>query len=294
MKNLFYIVVLSILSAQTIAACSDSDDALPPLFDEIDCSVISGFLSDEFGALYAPYAQEIDSLPEAGSSILPVVAGCLLAETSVSSSVEEQSSSSMRAKRQRSTPAESSSSLEIASLECNKCGKIFSTESNVKRHIKTVHEEGRYQCSFCKKIYPKEDSLQRHIKSVHEEIRHLCPFCDQSFSQKGHLSAHIKSIHGGIKHQCPSCDKNYNDVTRLNRHIKMIHNTEHQCSSCNETFTDKRNLTCHMKRLHREIYLARKRQRPGRPDGNQNSAGAELLLLAEEVTDFYNFDKKQE
>jgi len=98
---------------------------------------------------------------------------------------------------------------------CSNCGKTFSTNKTLKRHIASVHEGKKPQreshnvekiqnvknCNLCNKNFSRNEHLKRHITSVHEGKKsEVCSFCDKGFADKSHLKRHIFSKHEGISY----------------------------------------------------------------------------------------------
>ena len=96
---------------------------------------------------------------------------------------------------------------------------------DLKEHIKSVHENVRYNCDKCGKSYSQKGTLTKHIQSVHEHIRYKCDKCDKTFSLKTVLKAHIQSVHDNFRYKCEKCDKNFTRKDNLNFHMKHIHET---------------------------------------------------------------------
>ena len=53
--------------------------------------------------------------------------------------------------------------------------EVSHSSSHIQR--KTVHERGKFRCELCGKKYTLQHSLKKHIKSVHERVRHPCDQC---------------------------------------------------------------------------------------------------------------------
>ena len=63
-------------------------------------------------------------------------------------------------------------------------------------------EQREHKCPYCPGVaYQTESNLKTHIKTVHEKRRdHACPYCKGvAFGEKGNLKAHISAIHLKIK-----------------------------------------------------------------------------------------------
>ena len=125
---------------------------------------------------------------------------------------------------------------------------------DLKEHIKSVHENVRYNCDKCGKSFSQKGTLNSHIQGVHENIRYNCEKCDKSFSQKGTLTKHIQSVHEHIRYKCDKCDKTFSLKTVLKAHIQSVHdNFRYKCEKCDKNFTRKDNLNFHMKHIHETI-----------------------------------------
>ena len=72
------------------------------------------------------------------------------------------------------------------SYKCNKeeCGRSFTRENSLKKHIHTVHEGHKdYNCESCGKSFSRSNSLNRHFHTIHKDgkdQRHNS--CDKLFS----------------------------------------------------------------------------------------------------------------
>ena len=80
-------------------------------------------------------------------------------------------------------------------FQCPKCDKLFSQNSSVHKHIRSVHEGVKYACNQCDHQATTQSSLTRHIQSKHEGIKYACNQCDQQFTTQGNLTTHIKRKH---------------------------------------------------------------------------------------------------
>lgn len=53
-------------------------------------------------------------------------------------------------------------------LQCTKCGKLFATKRNLKRHLLT-HTGLKYNCPMCGKEFSRVDKLKEHEQSKHKD-----------------------------------------------------------------------------------------------------------------------------
>ena len=86
-------------------------------------------------------------------------------------------------------------------LKCSKCSYETFDRSNLKKHIKSVHDKIRdYVCCECGFSASTSNILSRHIKCVHDKIKdHFCEECEYAASDKRGLMRHIRSKHGKTK-----------------------------------------------------------------------------------------------
>jgi len=138
------------------------------------------------------------------------------------------------------------------------CDYICSLNSNLQRHIKSVHNKIKdVECEFCDYTCSLNSNLQRHIKSVHNKIKDVeCEFCDYTCSQNSDLQKHIKSVHNKIKDfECEFCDYTCSKNSDLQRHIKSVHNKikDFECEFCNYTCSSNSLLQQHIKQVHNKI-----------------------------------------
>ena len=60
--------------------------------------------------------------------------------------------------------------LHELNIECNICGKFFSSKKSLKIHISSVHEDmKKYNCETCEKSFSSTQALKRHIECIHED-----------------------------------------------------------------------------------------------------------------------------
>ena len=52
---------------------------------------------------------------------------------------------------------------------CGVCHKNYSQKSNLRRHIRSVHDKFQVQCSIYGSLFKRKDYLNRHLKLVHPD-----------------------------------------------------------------------------------------------------------------------------
>ena len=110
-------------------------------------------------------------------------------------------------------------------VNCKACGKNFSSESAVKRHISSVHEKEKpFSCDECPKCFATKDQKRRHRETVHEKKTYPCSQCDKELKSNDSLTRHIKTVHEGQRiNICVYCNKAYGKKSDLKRHLDKQH-----------------------------------------------------------------------
>ena len=151
-------------------------------------------------------------------------------------------------------------------VKCEFCGKVVCSETNLKRHILSVHSDGKYiektpkpfACELCEKGFELKKSYVKHMKSVHQkEGRVKCEYCGKEMSSENSLAQHVMSVHE--RDQCPFecefCGKKFSRDSHLTRHLEEVHanllQENESCEECSEKFHNSLMLQMHVKRVHK-------------------------------------------
>ena len=79
---------------------------------------------------------------------------------------------------------------DVGKFPCNQCDYISTTNGNLTKHRKALHDRVKYPCDKCDKQYQTISDVNRHKKAIHEGIKYTCPECDHQFGQRSHLKEH--------------------------------------------------------------------------------------------------------
>ena len=89
----------------------------------------------------------------------------------------------------------------ITSLDypCDLCGKRFQSKEKLRKHQKSLIHGGvkSNACNQCEKSYLKLSDLKHHVRTIHEhEIisDHNCHKCNKSFQSDQYLKRHLKNV----------------------------------------------------------------------------------------------------
>ena len=115
-------------------------------------------------------------------------------------------------------------------LECFSTGIILTQHKNRKNPCKDVNEVIEYKCEKCKKIFASQSGLTRHLKDIKypcdtgkPKKSYKCEKCDRTFEKIGRYKEHInKQTKCDIIYQCEKCKHIFNNIINYKNHINKI------------------------------------------------------------------------
>ena len=140
-------------------------------------------------------------------------------------------------------------------FKCDICDKSFSSKSNLKHHIDTIHLKLKsYKCEECGKTFNQKGNLEYHVKTVHLKIKpYKCEECCKTFGSKQDLKRHIDAVHLKIKpFKCDECGISFATEGNLKTHINQVHHP-YKCKYCEELFDDQDSLYGHVSLVHKNF-----------------------------------------
>lgn len=112
---------------------------------------------------------------------------------------------------------------------CPECKMVFHSLTNMVTHRRRMHggPEGRKNvCEVCGKGFCSPSDLKTHIRVVHDNIRkYVCDICGQAFKVCSHLKYHRRKHTGEAPYECPHCGKCFHGPSHISDHVKKVHKT---------------------------------------------------------------------
>ncbi|XP_070692005.1 zinc finger protein 91 isoform X1 [Pempheris klunzingeri] len=202
--------------------------------------------------------------------------GALLAHKKVCLEVKLESKQEMQTTAEVSpTLSRLSEHTAICLFKCDKCGKAFQTEEQLRTH-KTKAKSRPYCCALCCHGFWTENQLQQHL-AWHDEVRCRLPnevrYRLSAAMTSKPLQPNIPSADTRVKslppptlnpdsqsqssHKCQHCGKAFLSPTALQKHATQhCSNDSYHCSICPRTFSEIQDLIDH----HQECIGDYKRQ----------------------------------
>ena len=130
------------------------------------------------------------------------------------------------------------------------------------KYISKKDTSGKFICNYegCGKHYSTEEALNRHILRHSSIKQHICNYCGKTFLRKSEKEIHER-VHTGVKpFSCSICEKKFARITDLKIH--MIYHSDEKPIPCpfpgcvlrfKRKIDAKKHLRIHLKRTQGEI-----------------------------------------
>jgi len=138
---------------------------------------------------------------------------------------------------------------------CPYCGKLFKTNTELKRHVRIHTGAKPYSCRHCSQRFTQLSQLKTlPLKSHNEGTWLTCNICQKKFCVNGDLKKHLLP-HGAIKsYVCSQCPKYFYAVHEMKRH-QLVHSDYKQfcCGLCGKDFKLKCYVVRHYKKCSAKV-----------------------------------------
>ena len=89
--------------------------------------------------------------------------------------------------------------LRLRNHHCDECGKDFFFKAEFSNHTKLHQRHPDLSCKMCGKTFSSQSAMRKHVKLVHDKVKDFCcNQCGSQFGRKDKLKIHIKNLHSNM------------------------------------------------------------------------------------------------
>ncbi|KAJ2953353.1 hypothetical protein O0L34_g943 [Tuta absoluta] len=148
--------------------------------------------------------------------------------------------------------------VKKTSISCKECNKKFRFNVSFKQHLLNEHSKlpTSVQCDQCPVRCPNRTELKEHIKKIHERELYECPQCKKTFVRHAHVLRHMAQMgcNGSrtFLYPCEICGAKFSRKDNLMVHLRMQHilRKKYACKQCNFSTSTFSKLCVHRNKNH--------------------------------------------
>ncbi|KAG4073248.1 hypothetical protein HA402_008594 [Bradysia odoriphaga] len=132
---------------------------------------------------------------------------------------------------------------------CDKCDKVYTKRSHLKRHYSIHSSQKPFKCNICGQGFSRLEHQKRHMTIHSNQKRYECEFCDKKFNRPDHMLCHIKTHRNVKPYKCNQCGERFETSKEKVEHLR-IHSGAYRCEMCHVRFELYVNLIEHRRVVH--------------------------------------------
>lgn len=143
---------------------------------------------------------------------------------------------------------------QLITYKCDLCPRKFILKAQLVIHMHNHDTSQQYNCNVCNETFSTELQLKGHIRAVHTSF--LCSECGKTFKNNSLLTSHQKVHNSDRPFVCSKCPSRFKWKVALTYHM-TIHQTErkHVCETCGLSFTTRSAMKGHMSEYFFFVFL---------------------------------------
>jgi len=121
---------------------------------------------------------------------------------------------------------------------------------NVDEKIECEKKNKKYGCSICEKNFSVSSNLKRHIRRVHQSENRVvksisCNMCEYKCRDNYQLKVHMRSHTKEKPFNCTKCDFRSSKKEDCKRHMSSCKGPKYKCNNCQATFKSRSSINDH-------------------------------------------------
>lgn len=148
------------------------------------------------------------------------------------------------------------SSKATKTFNCEKCGEIFTTETDLSTHMceeqpiqpqPIADQENSVICPNCGQDLFDESEFETHKNTCPKKVK--CDKCTERFASVSEMNAHQATVHPVVNYHCDICDREFTSAASLRAHKNDAH-SQKVCKHCQQSFENQNALNAHLNKEH--------------------------------------------